>query len=99
MEHAYSYKTCDRCGRKIIDRWYKYSKPCVIAYEYADGREAYIEEKRIIDLKVKKAKKDIKKVIKLESFNISFYDTKERVSADLCGKCMKQFKKFMRNEI
>lgn len=99
MEHKYSYKTCDRCGRKITDKWYEYKKPCVISYEYANKEEGYIEEKRLIDLHVKKAKKDIKKIRKLESFNISFYNSREDALADLCGECMKQFRKFMKNEV
>lgn len=99
MEHKFSYKTCDRCGKKITDHWSKYSKPCVICYEYANTKQGYIEEKKLIDMHVKKAKKEAKKIVKLMSFNVSFYDLKEPVSADLCGDCMKQFRKFMRNEV
>ena len=99
MEHKYSYKTCDRCGRRIKDRWYKYSEPHRISYECAEKDNAEIEEKHLIDIEIKKAKKRVKKIRTTETFNISFYNYRDYRQSDLCGKCMKQFRKFMRNEV
>lgn len=91
MKHKKEWYTCDRCGKKVdeipsnvidkISKWFKFGKPVEIMMLTAD-KTGYVSSTKLIMPDVCSAE------------IIEYYKEKRR-NIYLCGKCRKEFERFM----
>ncbi|MCM1224196.1 MAG: hypothetical protein NC548_58065 [Lachnospiraceae bacterium] len=97
MKHEKEWYTCDRCGCVIGDRFdiptgagfiktfYKiFCKPAELA-TITEEKGAYITDSKLVTPDV-------------VGLDIIEYYNENRQTIHLCGKCRKEFERFMRNE-
>jgi endogenous inhibitor of DNA gyrase (YacG/DUF329 family) len=98
MKHEEIYHTCDRCGKTIkpLSKFYPFShkgRVAITINRTADNSTAYFTDN--VSSILEEVNKDMRQNTVELTIHRSF--SMKSDTLELCGKCAKEFKKFMRN--
>lgn len=91
MKHEKEWYTCDRCGQEIKENMYAWKLPRknILANINVISNEPFSE----VDVLKTYEPERIDSVVLVVGYR------REEKVIHLCGKCQKEFKRFMRNEL